>query len=105
VIWPEKLQHGAAQNAPFKGIENLSVVPQFEFCSAAAKRLPARKDGRPLQKQLRQYGFVAASPSRDFRDGEGDLLSFPHLMTELNLFQRDRKAFLRRSKNSRVRLE
>ena len=27
--------------------------------------------GRPLQKLARRLGFVAASPSRVFRDGEG----------------------------------
>jgi hypothetical protein len=51
----------------------LWVVHQFEFCSAAAKKAarPKRRAASTKTTAMR-CGFVAASPSRDLRDGEGD---------------------------------
>ena len=47
------------------------VVTQFG--AGWSKRLPAQKNGRPLQNlpPTTQGGFVAAVPSRGFRDGTG----------------------------------
>jgi hypothetical protein len=65
-------------------------VHQFEFCSAATKKAARPKRRAAFTKATATHcGFVAASPSHDLRDGEGDfarkLRQYPKLSLSVSV--------------------